>query len=335
MILKYKGLIGACAFILIIFGAIHWLFNTNNTCKSDIYIKSNGTIDQLLDQLEATKSVHSLFSFKVAKYLMGFESVKAGKYSISEGMSNRELINMFKYNHQKLIDFRFGNSILPHELYGALGRKFEADSSEFKQAILNKTQLEALGLDSTTVLALFWADTYYFPWAISPEKMIRFFVNEKQIYWSPEKFNMLTQTGLKSAKDAYILASIIEKEAVKTEELPIMAGVYLNRLNIDMPLQADPTLKYAIGNTSMRRVTGILNTESPYNTYNHKGLPPGPIGIASKKGVEAVLNFKQHQFLYFCAKDDFSNTHYFTKSYAEHIKNARKYRAALDARGIK
>ncbi len=333
--MKYKSLVGLGLFFILVFGAIQWIFNSSNTCKSDIHIKTNGNIDILFKQLEDNESLRNQFSFKVAKYLMRFSSIKAGKYCITDGMSNRELINMFKYNHQKLIEFRFGNAMLPHELYGALGRKFEADSVDFEKAILNKTQLDALGLDSINVLSLFWAETYYFPWAISPKKMIRKFVNQQQIYWSAEQFNKLTKTGLKSAKEAYILASIIEKEAVKPEELPIMAGVYINRLMIDMPLQADPTLKYAIGNTTMQRVTGILNTSSPYNTYKNKGLPPGPIGIASKKGVEAVLNFKQHDFLYFCAKEDFSNTHYFTKSYAEHIKNARKYRAALDERGIK
>lgn len=322
------------AFVLIVVLVI-WIFSASNTHKSEIYIKTGDSIDSLYSSLEKSKSIGSNFSFKVAKYVMKFEKVYPGKYIITEGMNNREVINMFKYGKQSEVEFRFGNNILPNELYAALGRKFEADSFDFAKAINNKTQLEVLGLDSITVLALFWADTYKFSWAVTPEKMVRKFVNEQQIYWDTEKFDKLTKAGLKSSMEAYILASIIEKEAVKDEELPIMAGVYINRLMIGMPLQADPTLKYAIGNKTMQRITGILDTESPYNTYKNRGLPPGPIGITTKKGVEAVLNYTQHDYLYFCAKEDFSNTHYFTKSYAEHLKNAKKYRAELDARGIK
>ncbi len=333
--MKNKILLGLSVVFVIVVGCVIWVFSASNSYKSEIYIKTGDSIDSLYACLEKNKSIGNELTFKAAKYIMKFEKVYPGKYIISEGMNNREVINMFKYGRQSEVEFRFGNNILPNELYAALGRKFEADSIDFANAINNKTQLQVLGLDSISVLALFWADTYKFSWAVKPEKMVRKFVNEQQIYWDTEKFDKLAKTGLKSSKEAYILASIIEKEAVKDEELPIMAGVYINRLMIGMPLQADPTLKYAIGNKTMQRITGILDTESPFNTYKYRGLPPGPIGIATKKGVEAVLNFKQHDYLYFCAKEDFSNTHYFTKSYAEHLKNAKKYRAALDSRGIK
>jgi UPF0755 protein len=330
---KFLYILSAIFILLVVFMLL--VFSSANTNKSEIYIKTDDSMDNLFFNLQKNGSIKNVFSFKVAKKVMKFEALYPGKYIITDGMNNREIINMLKYGKQKDIEFRFGNSILPNELYAALGRKFEADSARFANAINNKEQLEVLGLDSVSLLAMFWADTYYFPWAISPEKMVRKFVNEQQIYWNTERFNKLAKTGLKSSKEAYILASIIEKEAVKKEELPIMAGVYLNRLRIGMPLQADPTLKYAIGNTTMQRIKGILDTESPYNTYKNLGLPPGPIGISTKAGVEAVLNFQQHDYLYFCAKEDFSNTHYFTKSYAEHLKNATKYRAALDAKGIK
>lgn len=333
--MKKKIAVGFTVVFLLLIGFIVWIFSAANTRKAEIYIKTGDNPDSLYTNIIKADGVQIRFAFDMAWWFMDFKKVYPGKYVMTEKMSNRELINMFRYGRQKDVDFRFGNSVLPHELYAALGRKFEADSADFAEAINNKVQLEALGLDSNSVLALFWTDTYQFPWAIKPAKMIRRFVNEQQIYWDADKFNKLANTGLKSAREVYILASIIEKEAMKDDELPIMAGVYLNRLRIGMPLQADPTLKYAAGIKLMRRVTGIMDTISPYNTYKNTGLPPGPIGIVSKKGVEAVLNFQTHDYLYFCAKENFSNSHYFTKSYEEHKKNAKKYRAALDARGIR
>lgn len=334
--MKNKFLLALCALFLLLVAFVFWVFSSSNTHKSEIFIKTGDGLDSLFVNLERNESIRNGFSFKVAKYVMKFKKIYPGRYIITEGMNNREVINMFKYGKQKDIEFRFGNNVLPNELYSALGKKFEADSADFANAINNKEELAALGLDSNSVLAMFWADTYNFPWAMSPQKMVRKFVNSQQVYWNTERFDKLAKTGLKSSKEVYILASIIEKEAAKQEELPIMAGVYINRLNIGMPLQADPTAKYASGDKSMRRISGeTLEIESPYNTYKNLGLPPGPIGIATKTGVEAVLNFQTHDYLYFCAKEDFSGTHYFTKSYAEHLKNAAKYRAALDVRGIK
>ncbi|MFM9946160.1 MAG: endolytic transglycosylase MltG [Bacteroidia bacterium] len=334
--MKNKFLLSLGALLVILFVFVFWVFSSPNTQKAEVYIKTGDGMDSLHANLDRSKVIKNGFSFKVAQYVMKFKKIYPGKYVIMEGMTNRQIINLFKYGRQTEIEFRFGNNIRPYELYAVLGRKFEADSADFAMAINNKELMETLGLDSNSVLALFWADTYKFPWAVLPDKMVRRFFNEHQLYWNTEKFNKLPNTGLKSAREVYILASIIEKEAMKKEELPIMAGVYINRLNIGMPLQADPTNKYATGDKTMRRIKGeTLKIISPYNTYDNKGLPPGPIGIVTKVGIEAVLNFQQHDYLYFCAKEDFSNTHYFTKSYAEHLKNAAKYRAALDSRGIR
>jgi len=312
-----------------------WIFISSNTNKSEIYIKTGDTKDSLMVALLRNKSLKSPASFRLSKALIELPKVYPGKYLVKDGMNNRELINMFKYGKQTDISFRFGNNIFPFELFGALGRKFEADSAAFQKALMNPVKLEALGLDSSNLLAVFWSDTYHFPWTINPDKLVDFFINDQQRFWDSDRFNKLAATGLKSSKEVYILASIIEKEAVKAEELPIMAGVYLNRLRINMPLQADPTVKYASGIKFMKRVTGILDIESPYNTYLHTGLPPGPIGIASKKGVDAVLNYNPNEYLYFCAKEDFSGYHNFAKTYKDHQANAKLYRTALDKKGIR
>jgi UPF0755 protein len=328
------GIYATIVFIGIIFWIV-WAFSSANTTEATIYIKKSDTSDSVFAKIEKASCINNKFTYALVKKTMSIHKVYPGKYVVRKGMNNRELINMFKYGLQTEVKFRFGNNILPHELFSLLDSKFEADSNQFSKAAYNKENLEALGLDSGSVLGLFWSDTYQFPWSTDPEKIMTFFVNDQQKFWDSERFNKMTKAGFSSTKEVYILASIIEKEAMKNEELPIIAGVYINRLKIGMPLQADPTVKYAAGIKSMRRVTGILDVESPYNTYLYKGLPPGPIGIATKNGVDAVLNFQDHNYMYFCAREDFSGYHTFSKTYKEHQKAAILYRAALDKKRIK
>jgi UPF0755 protein len=325
------------AWILVFLGVALFLlvFFKPNSNKVTIYLKTRDNADSLKAMLIRQNGVKHTLAFKIAANLLGLKRIYPGKYEVNAGMTNRELINMFKYGNQTEVSFRFGNNVFPFELYGALGRKFEKDSMDFYYAINDSSKYSALSLDPNSAMAMFWADTYQFPWTTTPERIVDYFINDQQKFWNSERFNKLSKTGLNSTREVYILATIIEKEAMDTAELSTIAGVYLNRLRIGMPLQADPTLKYASGIKFMQRVSGLLDIESPYNTYKNRGLPIGPIGLASKKGVDAVLNFKQHDYLYFCAKSDFSGTHNFTKSFAEHRINAQKYRAALDAKGVK
>jgi len=312
-----------------------WVFKSANTSKAEIFVKTGDNSDSLYLNLIKSGGLKKSWTFNIVKSIMEMDKIYSGKYQITEGMNNRALFNMFKYGNQVEVKIRLGNNVFPYEIFGALGRKFESDSVSFENAVYNANKLKALSLDSASAIALFWADTYQFPWTISADKVVDYFINDQQKFWNSERFNKLVKTGLHSTKEVYILASIVEKEVMKADEMPIIAGVYINRLKIGMPLQADPTLKYASGIKFMRRVTGILDIESPYNTYKNTGFPPGPIGLATKKGVDAVLNFLEHDYLYFCAKEDFSGRHYFTNSYTEHLKNAKLYRAALDAKGVK
>lgn len=329
----------AAVLILALFAAfvlgVVWAVTAPNTTETVIYIDRQDTPDSLFYKLNQARCVKNKLTLAFVKTLQPVKKVYPGKYVVKAGMSNRALLNLFKYGLQTEISFRFGNNILPHELYAALGNKFESDSAAFAGVLQDTTYLNPLGLDSISSLALFWSDTYRFPWSITPDKMALFFVNDQQKFWDSERFNKLTRAGFTATREAYILASVIEKEAMKTEELARIAGVYINRLRIGMPLQADPTVKYAAGIRSMKRVSGILDIESPYNTYLNKGLPPGPIGIATKKGVDAVLNFEPHDYLYFCAREDFSGYHTFSKTYKEHQKAALLYRSALDRRNIR
>ncbi|MCC6720968.1 MAG: endolytic transglycosylase MltG [Bacteroidia bacterium] len=320
--------------VLIVFSGIN-IFNKNNTNHTIIFIKSNDNSDSLILNLFKNKCLKNEYTFKIAAKLLQLNKVYGGMYSIEDGMSNYDLIKLFKLGKQIEVVFRFGNNVYQNELFGLLGKKYEADSTEFASTILDKNKLEVLALDSQSCLAMFWADTYQFPWTMKPTDLVNNFIKDQQIFWNTERMQKLADCGFKSTKEVYILASIVEKEAVKKEEMPIIAGVYINRLKRNMLLQADPTVKYANGINKMSRVKGILDTISPYNTYKNLGLPPGPIGLCSKSAVDSVLNYKKHNYLYFCAKEDFSNYHYFTENFAQHRILAAKYRAALDKRGIK
>ncbi|NUM31440.1 MAG: endolytic transglycosylase MltG [Bacteroidetes bacterium] len=323
--------------VLVLFTVLSviYLYTSPNSLKGEIYIKSSDNSDSLVAQLKKNNCIKSEFTFKLALKILKLKKTYGGMYKIDEGLSNYELIKIFKTGRQSDISFRFGSNIFSNELFGMLGNKFEADSVEFANAILNSNKLEALGLDSQSCLALFWADTYFFPWSSKPEKLVDFFVNDQQLFWNTERMQKLAESGFKNTKDVYILASIVEKEAVKKVEMPAIAGVYINRLKKGMLLQADPTVKYANGIRNMSRVRGILDTNSLYNTYIFKGLPPGPIGTCTKAAIDSVLNFKKHNFLYFCAKDDFSNYHNFAETFAQHRLYAARYREALNKKGIK
>ena len=332
-----KNKIGAILLIttLAVVAFTVWVFSGTNTNKAEVFVKTGDNSDSLFLNLVKSGGLKKIWTFDIVKSIMQMDKIYPGKYQISENMNNRALFNMFKYGNHVEVKIRLGNNVFPNEIFGAFGRKFETDSVDFEKAVYNTTKLKALSLDSASAIALFWADTYQFPWTVSADKVVDYFINDQQKFWNSERFNKLVKTGLHSTKEVYILASIVEKEVMRADEMATIAGVYINRLKIGMPLQADPTLKYASGIKLMRRVTGILDIESPYNTYKNRGLPPGPIGLATKKGVDAVLNFLDHDYLYFCAKEDFSGRHYFTKSYVEHLKNAKLYRAALDAKGVK
>lgn len=177
-------------------------------------------------------------------------------------------------------------------------------------------------------------DTYEFYWNITPDEWLNKMHSESQRFWNDERKNRAVSLGL-TIPEVVTIASIVEKETNKDEEKDIIAGIYLNRLKIRMPLQADPTVLFALQDFSLRRITGIhTSVDSPYNTYKNSGLPPGPICLPSVASIKAVLHAKAHKYLYFCAKEDFSGLHNFAETLDQHQKNARKYQAALNRRNI-
>ena len=191
------------------------------------------------------------------------------------------------------------------------------------------------GKTTETITNILFPDTYEVYWNSTPKGLLNKLNGYYTQFWTAERTSKANKLGL-SPDEVQILASIVEEETAKVDEYGKVARLYLNRLERNMPLQADPTVKYAIGDFSIRRIThAMLKTVSPYNTYQNIGLPPGPIRIVTKRTVDAVLNAPQHDYLYMCAREDFSGYHNFTASYTRHLANARRYQMELNRRGIK
>jgi len=185
------------------------------------------------------------------------------------------------------------------------------------------------------VAALFVPNTYDVYWNMSVEGLMQRMVKEHEHFWQGDREAKAATLQL-TPVEVCTLASIIDEETANNQEKPMIAGMYLNRLKSDMPLQADPTIKFALKQFALKRIwQKLLQTDSPYNTYKNTGLPPGPIKIASIRGIDAVLNAVSHDYLYMCAKEDFSGTHNFARTYQEHLQNAARYTKALNERGIK
>ena len=208
------------------------------------------------------------------------------------------------------------------------------DSIEIARQLFDSTFQSKLGYDSKTIPCLFIPETYQVYWDMSVDDFFQRMQKEHERFWNNERLARATAIGM-TPEEVCTLASIVEEETNNNEEKPLVAGLYINRLQKDMPLQADPTIKFALQDFALRRITNEkLKVNSPYNTYINTGLPPGPIRIPTKKGIDSVLNYTKHNYIYMCAKEDFSGTHIFASNYADHMANARKYWKALNERKI-
>lgn len=263
------------------------------------------------------------------------QQVKPGRYILREAMSSRELTNLLRSGRQTPVKVVFHNIYATTQLAKIVASQIEADSLSLITLMNDSLFLQRMGFTPATLPALFIPDTYELYWNSSAEIFIDRMYKEYTRFWNPERTKRCEALKM-SAIEVSTLASIIEQETQQNSEKRRMAGVYLNRLRKKMALQADPTVKFALGNRSLRRILfEHLKVASPYNTYLHTGLPPGPICTPSIASIDAVLWAEEHDFLYFCAADDFSGFHLFAKTLREHNRNAQKYRAALNRAAIK
>ncbi len=260
--------------------------------------------------------------------------IKPGRYLFSGKMSYVAVIDKLRSGDQQPVKVIFNNIRTLNDLAGKVGKQIEADSAEIIDFMEDSSNYAKDGFNRETVIALFIPNTYEMYWNTSAEGFYRRMLQEYNKFWNEERRNKAAAKGLDPI-DVSILASIIDDEVVKADEKPKIAGVYLNRLERGMLLQACPTIKFALNDFTITRVLNKhLVVESPYNTYKYKGLPPGPIGCPTIEGIEAVLNAEEHDYIFFAAKPDFSGYHNFSKTLGEHNRYADEYQRELDKRRI-
>ncbi len=301
-----------------------------------LYIYSNKGFYESLETNNQYKLFKNAKAFARLAALSGWEgSIRPGRYKITAGMGNFALLRLLRSGKQEPLDIRFNYAERKQDLAAYWAQKLEADSNELLALLNNPVLMDSLELDTAAAIALFIPNTYNFYWNTSAMQLVERMHEEYTLFWDSARVQKATQLGL-SKKEVVILASIVQKETHRKDEMPVVAGVYYNRLQRGMLFQADPTVIYAMNDKSIRRVQGaMLKVESPYNTYKYKGLPPGPICVPSVQAVDAVLNMQRHAYIYFCAKEDFSGYHNFAASFAQHQVNARKYQRMLNQRGIR
>ena len=295
-----------------------------------LYIPSNATFTQVLDSLYGHDIIADKSSFEwLARKKDYPDHVRPGRYILKDGMSNNQLINLLRGGLQTPVRVTFNNMRDIRMLAGRIGQQIEADSAGLVALLSNRDTLEVLGFNTRTVPAMFLPNTYEFYWNTDAEQFVKKMKREYDHFWNEDRLDKAKALGLTPVQVS-ILASIVDKETNKTDEMARIAGVYLNRLRSGWLLQADPTLVFASGDFELKRVLNIhKEIESPYNTYKYAGLPPGPISIPSLAAINAVLNAEKHNFYYFCAKEDFSGYHNFAKTLSEHNRNAERYQRAL------
>ncbi len=298
-----------------------------------LYIPGDATFEEVKQSLYSKGVIENRSTFEwLAKRKKYPELIKPGHYLIKDGMSNDELINMLRLGKQTPVQVIFNNIRTKQQLAKNVGKQIEADSSALIKLMNDSVYQASLGLGTETALALFIPNTYEFYWNTSAEQFMDRMHREYRLFWDGSRDGKATALDM-SRPEVVIMASIVEKETNKNDEKAKIAGVYLNRLERNWLLQADPTLVYASGDFGLTRILNVhKKIDSPYNTYMYAGLPPGPICIPSISSVDAVLNAEDHDFLFFCAKDDLSGYHVFARSITQHNRNARRYRKAIENR---
>ncbi|MCX6231826.1 MAG: endolytic transglycosylase MltG [Bacteroidetes bacterium] len=303
--------------------------------KAYLYIHSHADFNQVMQTLESENLLKNTASFEWLAKKKGYaENVKAGKYLLKAGMNNNQLVNMLRSGNQEAVNLVFNNLRTNEQLAGKLSRQIETDSITLLSAFANPDFLSKYNTNPEELRLLFIPNTYKIWWNTSAAELMDRIMKEYRKFWNDDRNAKLYSAGL-NQKEVAIIASIVEEETNKNDEKPTVASVYVNRLKKNMLLQADPTVKYAVGDFTLKRILNKhLQTDSPYNTYKYSGLPPGPICIPSIASIDAVLANKKTDYLYFCAKEDFSGYHNFAKNMNDHLENARKYQQALNKRKI-
>ena len=328
---------GAC--LLLIIGLLYYYFFSSFSTKENVqyvYIDNDDTQDSVFTKLAPIGSTHSITGFRtLVRHSEYGEHIRTGRYAIRPGEGALKVFRHLKNGLQASVSLTIPEARTMDRLAGALAKKLMLDSATIANSFADNAFCNKYGYDTATIAALFIPNTYDMYWNISLDKLMSRMQKEYKTFWNATRAEKAKGMGM-TQTEIITMASIIDEETANNSEKPMIAGMYYNRLKTEMPLQADPTIKFAWKDFGLRRIYNkLLYIKSPYNTYKNIGLPPGPIKIASIAGIDAVLNHVNHDYLYMCAKEDFSGTHNFAKTYPEHLQNAAKYSKALNNRGIK
>ncbi|HRO45831.1 endolytic transglycosylase MltG [Agriterribacter sp.] len=337
-----KLLVSLFILVLVVILFLAWKVTGSNTAfkedKYALYIKTGSSFENVMQTLRADSVIKDpgLFSF-IAKKLNLPPKIKAGKYEIRKGAGIWGIVQTIRHGKQTPVNLVITKLRTKEDFARFAGQRLECDSLAIITLLNNNDSLQSKGLDTSNVMTAIIPNTYSFFWNTTAAALFNRLYNEEKKFWKEERVQKARNLGL-TPQQVYILASVIEEETNKYDEMPLMASVYINRLNKGMPLGADPTIKFASRNFAARRVTLKMiseSAESPYNTYKNKGLPPGPICTPSVKTIDATLDAAATNYLYFCAKPDFSGYHAFAVTDTEHFRNARAYQKALNRLKIK
>ncbi len=337
---KFLIALGILFLLLLAFTGFNYYFKyygPNVTDQQDyLYIKTGSGFTDVLKTIENQGIVKDTTTFMQVAYSMKYENhVKPGKYRLHKGMGNKKLIRMLALGEQEQVKLAFQNVRLKETFAGMIGKKLEADSSSIIHLLDSAEYLKPFGFTPDNVYVMFLPNSYEIYWNGPAEKFFGRMNDGYKKFWTSERKEKAKAAGLTPIQVS-ILASIVDAEALHNDEMPTIAGLYLNRLNRGMKLEADPTVIFALKDFTIKRVLNkYLVFNSPYNTYLNTGLPPGPIMMPSVSAVKAVLNYKKHNYIYMCVKDDFSGYHNYATNMADHLVNAHKFHEALNQRNIK
>ena len=296
------------------------------------YIKTGSVYADVKNELKNRGIISGTFFFdKIAKQVKYDKNIKAGKYEIKNGMSLINLVRMLKGGRQSPVRFVINKIRTKEDLAGKIGEQFEVDSAEVINFITNNDSLEKYHVDSNTMMTIIIPNSYLFWWNSSLKNIITRFADQKEKFWNGKRSQKAAALNL-TPDQVYTIASIVEEETVKEEDKGPIASVYMNRIKKGMKLEADPTVKYAMRDFGLKRILhGHLQYPSLYNTYQHLGLPPGPIATPSINTIDAVLDAPKTDYIFFVAKPDFNGYSNFASTYQEHLVFAKAYQHALDS----
>ena len=299
-----------------------------------IYIDRDDDVDSVYHKIIEIGNPKQMHGFESLVRYQGY-NVKTGRYAIKPTDNMRYLHRRLSMGYQTPIKLTVGSVRTLDRIARNTARQLMVDSCEIANILNDTAYISKLGFTPETLPALFIPNTYEVYWNMSAEDFMQRMLKEHKAFWNEKRLKQAEAIGLTPIEVA-TLASIVEEETANQAEKPMVAGLYINRLKKGMLLQADPTVKFSLQEFGLKRILfKHLEVDSPYNTYKYAGLPPGPIRVPSYQGLESVLNYTKHNYIYMCAKEDFSGTHNFAVTSAQHAANARKYQQALNRRGIR